>query len=374
MALFNYASRELTLKIVYYGPGLSGKTTNLQHLHMSMPQEKAGKLISLSTETDRTLFFDFLSLSAGGLKDFAVKFQLYTVPGQVRYNSTRKLVLKGADAVVFVADSQAQMREYNIESFRNMRENLRANNIDPDDIPIVLQYNKRDLEGILSPEELDRDLNAAGYPTVRSEAISGKGVAETFQLISKGLLDQIRMKYKIDIQPAAARTGQQAQPVAAHPSPSQPVSERTEPALEPATSASHADSEETPAAGEQTAALEHRAKDEAPPPFEMQRPFETQAPIEMQTPFESQSGYEMQTPFETQGVEGFGYLDEVSGDINRALSEVSAQMTNSNETVVSALTTVSESMKTLISELKALKRRQNEIAKALEAREEKREI
>ena len=162
MALFNYATKEITIKIVYYGPGLSGKTTNLQYLHSIFDPAKRGKLLSLATEADRTLFFDFLPIELGKISDFSIRFQLYTVPGQVRYNATRKLVLKGADAIVFVADSQREMSEQNIESLKNMRENLIANNINPDDIPVIFQFNKRDLTNILSIDELNKDLNEIG--------------------------------------------------------------------------------------------------------------------------------------------------------------------------------------------------------------------
>ncbi len=201
MALFNYATKEVTLKIVYYGPGLSGKTTNLQYLHSVIEPDKKGKLISLATEADRTLFFDFMPVELGRIKDFSIRFQLYTVPGQVRYNATRKLVLKGADAVVFVADSQRRLLEENIQSFENMRENLRENNIDPDDIPIVIQYNKRDLPDIMSVEELNAHLNKKGYPYFEAVAIEGRGVKETFQEITKLLLKHISKKHKIDIAP-----------------------------------------------------------------------------------------------------------------------------------------------------------------------------
>lgn len=202
MALFNYASKEITIKIVYYGPGLSGKTTNLQYLHSIFDPSKRGKLISLATEADRTLFFDFLPVELGKISDFSIRFQLYTVPGQVRYNATRKLVLKGADAVVFVADSQHEMREQNLESIRNMRENLIANNINPDDIPIMLQFNKRDLSNIASVEELNRDLNEQGqYEFREAVAISGAGVEETFQRINHLVMKGIAEKHKITIQP-----------------------------------------------------------------------------------------------------------------------------------------------------------------------------
>lgn len=202
MALFNYATKEITLKIVYYGPGLSGKTTNLQQLHSVLDPAKAGKLLSLATETDRTLFFDFLPVELGKMKDFSIRFQLYTVPGQVKYNATRKVVLKGADAVVFVADSQIEMREANIESFANMKENLLSNNIYPDDIPVVLQYNKRDLPDILSIDELNQDLNRAEQVYLETEAINGKGVQETFQLITKLLIKDISRRHKLEVQPA----------------------------------------------------------------------------------------------------------------------------------------------------------------------------
>jgi GTPase SAR1 family protein len=197
MALFNYATKEITIKIVYYGPGLSGKTTNLQFLHSAFDPAKRGKLLSLATEADRTLFFDFLPVELGKISEFSIRFQLYTVPGQVRYNATRKLVLKGADAVVFVADSQREMRQQNMESLRNMRENLIANNIDPDDIPVILQYNKRDLTNILSVDELNRELNEDGkYGFKESIATRGVGVHETFQQITKLVIEGISRKHK----------------------------------------------------------------------------------------------------------------------------------------------------------------------------------
>ena len=205
MALFNYATKEITLKIVYYGPGLSGKTTNLQHLHSVLNASSKGKLLSLSTEADRTLFFDFLPVELGKIRDFSIRFQLYTVPGQVRYNATRKIVLKGADAVVFVADSQREMREQNIESRDDMKENLLANNINPEEIPIVFQYNKRDLKDIASVEELNRDLNAGNHPVIEGIAINGTGVEEGFKLISRLLLRHISTKHKIEVEPVEER-------------------------------------------------------------------------------------------------------------------------------------------------------------------------
>ena len=204
MALFNYATREITIKIVYYGPGLSGKTTNLQFLHSVLNPDTRGKLLSLATEADRTLFFDFLPVELGKINDFSIRFQLYTVPGQVRYNATRKLVLKGADAVVFVADSQREIREQNIDSLINMRENLTANNIDPDDIPVILQYNKRDLPNILSIDELNKDLNGdSRYPFTESVAIDGTGVHVTFQQITRLVMNRIAKKHKIHVETPA---------------------------------------------------------------------------------------------------------------------------------------------------------------------------
>ncbi len=200
MALFNYATKEITIKIVYYGAGLSGKTTNLQYLHSKLEPSKKGKLLSLATEADRTLFFDFLPVEIGKISDFSIRFQLYTVPGQVRYNATRKLVLKGADAVIFVADSQREMKEQNIESLVNMRENLISNNIDPDDIPVFFQFNKRDLTDILSVEELNRDLNPDGkFEHLEAVAIDGIGVEESFQRITKIVLKNILLKHKVKI-------------------------------------------------------------------------------------------------------------------------------------------------------------------------------
>jgi small GTP-binding protein len=222
MSLINYASKEVTLKIVYYGPGLSGKTTNLQYLHANVSPERRGKLLSLATESDRTLFFDFMPMTLGKIGDFTVKFQLYTVPGQVRYNATRKLVLKGADAVVFVADSQKALKEQNLESYENMLENLRANNLNPEEIPVVLQYNKRDLDEIMSIKVLNKDLNSAGHLTINAEAVNGTGVEETFQLITQLLIKQFASKHKIGFKkPAAAKEAhaQPPKPVEEHPAP-----------------------------------------------------------------------------------------------------------------------------------------------------------
>ena len=185
MVLFNHATREMTAKIVYYGPGLCGKTTNLMVIFDKLDPKSKGKMLSLATKTDRTLFFDLLPVDIGKVGNFNLKIQLYTVPGQVFYNETRKLVLKGADAVVFVADSQQSMVDSTRESFVNLIENMKENQIDPDDTPIVIQYNKRDIPGVPPVEDLAEQLGLEGYPHTEASAIKGEGVMETFKLVSK---------------------------------------------------------------------------------------------------------------------------------------------------------------------------------------------
>jgi signal recognition particle receptor subunit beta len=185
MVLFNHATREMTAKIVYYGPGLCGKTTNLMVIFDKLDPKSKGKMLSLATKTDRTLFFDLLPVDIGKVGPFNLKIQLYTVPGQVFYNETRKLVLKGADAVVFVADSQPAMVDATRESFANLIENLEENQIDPNDTPIVVQFNKRDIPGVLPVEKLQEALGFEGYPYTEASALKGEGVMETFKLVSK---------------------------------------------------------------------------------------------------------------------------------------------------------------------------------------------
>jgi signal recognition particle receptor subunit beta len=194
MVTINYAFREISCKIVYYGPGLSGKTTNLQYVHDRVPAKSRGDLISLATETDRTLYFDFLPIHVGDIAGFATKFQLYTVPGQVFYNATRKLVLRGVDGIVFVADSQAAKMDENIESLSNMYENLRDNGIDTSDIPIVMQYNKRDLPDVSSIEELQKTLNPEGQSYVEASAVHGSGVFDTLKRITKLVLEHTKKR------------------------------------------------------------------------------------------------------------------------------------------------------------------------------------
>ncbi len=192
MVSINYSAREVCCKIVYYGPGLSGKTTNLQYIHAKVPQTTRGKLISLATEADRTLYFDFLPINIGTINGFNAKFQLYTVPGQVYYNATRKLVLRGVDGLVFVADSQPGKMDENIESLTNLEENLCEYGYNLDELPMVIQYNKRDLPGVLSVEELNERLNVRGRPTYEASATIGNGVFDTLKLIIKLVLDKAK--------------------------------------------------------------------------------------------------------------------------------------------------------------------------------------
>ncbi len=196
MALINYANKEINAKIVYYGPGLSGKTTNIQYVFQRLKPEHRGKLITLPTQTDRTLFFDFLPVEIPDVKGFTTRFHLYTVPGQVFYNATRKMVLKGVDGVVFVADSQKEKLSDNIDSLKNLEENLNEYGKSIKTIPFVFQFNKRDLGEINSPTELNRRLNEQGYPSIEAIATTGKGVMETLSAISRMVLRHLRDSYE----------------------------------------------------------------------------------------------------------------------------------------------------------------------------------
>ena len=193
MSLVNYATREITCKIVYYGPGRSGKTTNLHYIYGQVPEDRKGKMVSLATQTDRTLFFDFLPLDLGSISGFTTKFQLYTVPGQVYYQATRKLVLQGSDGVVFVADSQARQLEENIESFQDLHANLADQGIDPRTMPLVVQYNKQDLPAdlILSAADLSDAINFRNAPEFSADALHGPGVFETLRGISELVLRRL---------------------------------------------------------------------------------------------------------------------------------------------------------------------------------------
>ena len=193
MPLVNFSAREITCKIVYYGPGRSGKTTNLQYIYGRVPADRRGNMVSLATQNERTLFFDFLPLELGTISGFNTRFQLYTVPGQIYYNATRKLVLQGADGVVFVADSQARQLDENMESLANLQANLLEQGVDMRQFPVVLQYNKQDLppELILKQHELDEAVNFRGLPSVAADALSGRGVFETLREISGLVLKRL---------------------------------------------------------------------------------------------------------------------------------------------------------------------------------------
>jgi signal recognition particle receptor subunit beta len=195
MVLFNYSTKELTAKVVYYGPGLCGKTTNLQWIHEKLPIRNKGKMLSLATETDRTLFFDFLPIELGTIRGMKTRIQLYTVPGQVFYNATRRMVLKGADCVVFVCDSQEAMLDANLESLDNMRQNFEANEINPEDMPLVMQYNKRDLPNALPIEILNEKLNPRELPFYEAVAVRGVGVEETLKGVTGLVFRSLASKY-----------------------------------------------------------------------------------------------------------------------------------------------------------------------------------
>ena len=194
MSFINYSAREINCKLVYYGPGLCGKTTNLQHIYKRVAPTAKGKLISLATETERTLFFDFMPLQLGQIRGFKVRLHLYTVPGQVFYDASRKLILKGSDGIVFVADSQLERMESNIESLQNLENNLAEQSLGLEKIAFVIQYNKRDLPNVVSIEDLQRALNSRNVPWFEAVATTGVGVFETLKAIAKLVLLELKKK------------------------------------------------------------------------------------------------------------------------------------------------------------------------------------
>lgn len=191
MSMINYASREINCKLVYYGPGLGGKTTNLEYVYGKVNPETRGKLISLATEQERTLFFDFLPVDLGAIRGFKTRFHLYTVPGQVYYNASRRLILKGVDGIVFVADSQAERMDANIAAMENLYENLADYGYDATQIPIALQWNKRDLPNAVPVSELSAQLNPGGLPEFEAVAVRGEGVFDTLRAVSKLVLKSL---------------------------------------------------------------------------------------------------------------------------------------------------------------------------------------
>jgi len=196
MSFINYSNREINCKIVYYGPGMCGKTTNLQFVYKKTAPNAKGKMISLATETERTLFFDFLPLALGEIRGFKTRFHLYTVPGQVFYDASRKLILKGVDGVVFVADSQKDRIDANLESLENLKVNLKEQGYSLDELPFVIQYNKRDLPNVSSVEELRKLLNPTGVPDFEAVASQGKGVFETLKAVAKQVLLELKKTKK----------------------------------------------------------------------------------------------------------------------------------------------------------------------------------
>ncbi len=280
MVFFNYALRKLNAKIVYYGPGLCGKTTNLVWIHDHFEGGDRGKMISLATEGDRTIFFDLLPIEIGSIRGMDVTLQLYTVPGQVHYNSTRQLVLRGADGVVFVADSQRAMQSSNIESFRNLQENLLLQGISLEGFPLALQFNKRDLKDVRTVEELDTDLNVFKVPIFEAVATKGVGVQETLEGIVKLVMRSLRERYEGAAAearspgaadpaatmrvPSAPRTSPAAPPRAPAPAPAAPAPPRAAPAPPPRP-APAAPPVASPAAGKPPVAESRRSPGMPPP-------------------------------------------------------------------------------------------------------------
>jgi len=192
MSFVNYQTREINCKLVYYGPGLGGKTTNIQYIYQKTSGDNKGKIISLNTENERTLFFDFLPLDLGEIRGFKTRFHLYTVPGQVFYEASRRLVLRGVDGIIFVADSQVERMEANIESFNGLKKNLIEQGYDITKIPLVMQWNKRDLPNIIPTEDLERTLNTIDVPAFEAVATDGEGVFETLKSITKIVLMNLK--------------------------------------------------------------------------------------------------------------------------------------------------------------------------------------
>src|SRR3954466_9424809 len=219
MVFFNYSTMQMAAKVVYYGPGLCGKTTNLHFIYQHTAQESRGEMVSLETETDRTLFFDLLPIDVGSIAGFNTRIQLYTVPGQVFYNTTRKLVLKGVDGIVYVADSQRAMLQANVESFRNLEENLAEMGLAVDTLPLVLQFNKRDLADICSVDEMNAALNRHNWPFFESSGVTGMGVFETLKGISRFTLMSLKKRLGRNEPAAAARPAAAAPPQPAAPPP-----------------------------------------------------------------------------------------------------------------------------------------------------------
>jgi signal recognition particle receptor subunit beta len=246
MVFFNYSTMQMAAKVVYYGPGLCGKTTNLHFIYQHTAQESRGEMVSLETETDRTLFFDLLPIDVGSIAGFNTRIQLYTVPGQVFYNTTRKLVLKGVDGVVFVADSQRAMAQANVESLRNLEENLIEMGLSSDTLPLVLQYNKRDLADICTTDEMNAALNRNNWPWFEASAVTGAGVFETLKGISRQTLLALKKRLGRS-EPAPVSAAGAARPAAAQaPRPAAPMAPPSAPPLPPRPAAPSSQSAQSP--------------------------------------------------------------------------------------------------------------------------------
>ncbi len=279
MVFFNYSTMQMAAKVVYYGPGLCGKTTNLQWIFEHTSTESRGEMVSLATETDRTLFFDLLPIDVGSIAGFSTRIQLYTVPGQVFYNTTRKLVLKGVDGVVFVADSQRPMLQANAESFQNLEENLAEMGLSLDNIPVVLQYNKQDLPGICSSEEMDQALNRQEWPAIPASAINGDGVFETLKMISKATLLALK-KRLTKSRPDGSGAGAAKRPIPPVARPPNP--QRAAPIKRPSPSPSVATMAKPPAAS--TAVGEQRLATAASPRPTALRDSQASVEVDLEPP------------------------------------------------------------------------------------------
>jgi signal recognition particle receptor subunit beta len=267
MVFFNYSTMQMAAKVVYYGPGLCGKTTNLQYIYGHTSGDSRGEMVSLETETDRTLFFDLLPIDVGTIGGFSTRIQLYTVPGQVFYNTTRKLVLKGVDGVVFVADSQKPMLQANVDSFNNLEENLAEMGIALRELPLVLQYNKRDLPSICTIEEMNEALNTGGWQYFEASALNGQGVFETLKGISKLTLMALKQKLgrQDEVKPAPRPPVAPKPAAPAAPKPSAPAAAAAPPAAKPAPTAPTAPAPAARATPAPAAPAPPKAPAQAPP-------------------------------------------------------------------------------------------------------------
>jgi len=274
VVVVSYSGKEINAKLVYYGTGLSGKTTNLEAIYEAVPETSRGKMVSMKTQSDRTLFFDLLPLDLGEVMGFKTRFLLYTVPGQVFYNATRKLVLKGADAIVFVADSERGKMDENKESLSNLRANLAEYKVNLDDLPWVLQYNKRDLPDVYTPEELNRELNPQNVPWVEAVATKGTGVLETFRMVSQMLLERVTKDLKRSPGASSGREVPRPSPAAAAPAPAPAQAQQAQTPAPPAPAAP-APSPFSSTRGEFGSSTQHPAAERAertaaaPPPARM---------------------------------------------------------------------------------------------------------